>query len=33
MTKFELEALLKALIDEHAPMEAFEREAVGGRSR
>jgi NADPH-dependent 2,4-dienoyl-CoA reductase/sulfur reductase-like enzyme len=29
----ELEALLKELIAEHAPMDALERELVGGRSR
>jgi hypothetical protein len=33
MKKFELEALLKALIAKHAPMDTLEREAVGGRSR
>ena len=29
----ELESLLKELISEHAPMEALQRELVGGRSR
>jgi hypothetical protein len=33
MKNFELETLLKELIAEHAPMDALERELVGGRSR